>query len=55
MTVQADVKVGDLFVGWGKTWRVVNVVNGTAKSVNVDKESNTVVLPLKQYREMERA
>ena len=54
-TDPARVKLGDLFTGWGKTWRVIRIKNGTAKAENVNDPFNTITLPLTQYREMRRA
>jgi hypothetical protein len=54
MKRQADVAVGQRYVGWGKTWRVARVwPQGVVEIVNIDDPANRMRLPLKQFKTRE--
>jgi hypothetical protein len=55
-TVPTNVEAGQVYEGWGKTWRVSRVweTERVAEIVNVDDDRNSARLPLKQFKELRR-
>lgn len=49
-------QVGERYIGWGKTWRVVHVWKNAkvAEIVNEGDSRNTVRLSFEQFKSMER-
>ncbi len=49
------VRIGERYVGWGKTWRVVRVwPQGVVDAVNVADPSNMIRWPIDKFQTLER-
>jgi hypothetical protein len=53
-TREAEVKVGQVYEGWGKRWKVTRVwgTERVAEIVNVGEPMETARLPLIQFHEL---
>lgn len=45
------IRLGDIYIGWGKRWRVVDIRNGTVKIEDVTDPRHTFRGPRRQFKD----